>query len=41
MNQSRGQVPVLVLVLKYNCISTWVLEYLIGENVKYLIQITW
>ena len=37
MNQSCGQVP----VHKYNFVSTWVLEYLIGENVKYLIQITW
>ena len=41
MNQSCGKVPVLVLVLKYKFVSTWVLEYLIGENVKYLIQITW
>ena len=45
MNQGGGQVPVLVLVLKYNFVNTWVLEYLIGENAKnlylYLIQITW
>ena len=48
--QGCGQVPVLVglliLVLKYNFINLLdVLEYLIGENAKYLylylIQSTW